>query len=85
MSRPMSPEEVIDVTGWLPDDAVVEHAVVIVQYRTCDDIGQVSLPRLAQRCDGFAGPWLHLGMVGSLEGDLRWALSPEHYVTPDES
>ena len=80
MSRPMSPEEVIDVTGWLPDDAVVEHAVVIVQYRTVDEIGQVSPPRLAQRTDTFSGPWLHLGMVESLAGDLRWALSPQHYA-----
>lgn len=70
-----TPERVLDVKSWLPGDAYVEAAVVIVQYqRLAEDDSSERGPWLSVRRDTQHGAWNHLGMVESTANDLRAAL-----------
>jgi hypothetical protein len=73
--KEMTADDVIDVRSWLPADAYVEAAVVVVQYSimsatTDRDRG----PWLGTRRDSFHGAWNHLGMVESVANDVRGTL-----------
>lgn len=72
MKQEMTADDVIDVKSWLPTDAYVEAAIVIVQLshpggETREERG----PWLWTKRDTNHGVWNQLGMVESVANDMR--------------
>jgi hypothetical protein len=60
----------------LPEGAYVTAAIVVVEYQLPgEDDERARGPWLCWRADRVVGCWTHLGMIESVDGDLRKMLS----------